>query len=109
MNQVGQYVPPPPPSIMPSSLGSAQMTEGEILDAIATLGKAIADCEFIAQQLVGRLDPVLRSTINQSCAGGTAPTPQPETRVAQLVQDNTHRVRALTVSIENAAQRLALP
>ncbi|CAB3952816.1 hypothetical protein [Achromobacter piechaudii] len=109
MNQIGQYVPPPPPSIMSSSLGSAQMSDGEILDSIANLGKAIADCEFIAQQLVGRLDPVLVSAMNQTCAGGIAQTPQPETRVAQLVQDNTHRVRALTLSIESAAQRLALP
>ncbi|MNV03543.1 hypothetical protein D3C71_938130 [compost metagenome] len=110
-NQIGQYVASvsgPQPS-MASSLGSIQRSEGEIFQAIDTLGNAIAKCEFITQELVGRLSPALISVQTQSVSGGIAPDPQPDTQLARIVQEHTHRVRSLTLSIEDAAKRLALP
>ncbi|MDF3858118.1 hypothetical protein P3W70_07165 [Achromobacter denitrificans] len=107
-NQIGQSAQPSQP-YMASSLGNAQRSEGEIFAAVDALNVAISKCEFIAQELVGRLEPVLVSVQTQSVAGGMAPDPQPDTQLARIVQEHTHRVRSLTLSIESATKRLALP
>lgn len=111
MNQSQQYVPAPPPPMasMASSLGNLQRSEGEIFAAVDALTAAISKCEFITQELVGRLEPVLVPVQPQTVAGGMAQDPQPDTQLARIVQEHTHRVRSLTISIENAAKRLALP
>ncbi|CAB3729175.1 hypothetical protein [Achromobacter piechaudii] len=107
-NQIGQFT----ASLQQpkaSSLGNVQRDEGEIFAAVDALNVAISKCEFITQELVGRLEPVLASVKPQAVAGGIAPDPQPDTQLARIVQEHTHRVRSLTLSIENAAKRLALP
>ncbi|RSE90779.1 hypothetical protein [Achromobacter aegrifaciens] len=106
MNHSGQFIQPPPPPH--SSLGGTQKSDGEILETIATLGDAIAKCEFIAQELVARLGPVLVPS-HPSQTTGMTPEPLPETLVAQRVQDHIQRVRALMYSINDATNRLALP
>ncbi|SSW64353.1 hypothetical protein AVE30378_01055 [Achromobacter veterisilvae] len=106
-NQIGQFAQASQPS-MASSPVSAQQSSGEILDALEALASTIAKCEFAAQELMSRLGPVLSCT-NDSQACGTAPFPQPDTQIARIVLENTHRVRALMTSIEDAGKRLALP
>lgn len=107
-NQIGQFPQVSQPT-MASSLGNVQRTEGEIFAAVDALNVAISKCEFIAQELVGRLEPVLASVQPTAVAGGMAPDPQPDTQLARIVQEHTHRVRSLTLSIESATKRLALP
>ena len=106
-NQIGQFTSSLQTS-MPSSLGSPVQSSGEILDALDALSSTIAKCEFAAQELMSRLGPVLSCT-NDGPVGGSVPVPQPDTQIARIVLENTHRVRALMTAIEDAGKRLALP
>jgi len=107
-HQFGQMVQQATQPSMSSALGSTPQSSGEILDALDALASTIAKCEFAASTLTSRLGPVLSCT-EDSQACGTAPYPQPDTQIAQIVLDNTHRVRAMMALIEDAGKRLALP